>query len=435
MSFDDLVETLMSDPDAVEFMEYCSVERRKFPVGIIGLGRREQQQLLPFDEPSPTMSHAAQRALFYAVRNAKEHGRNLASGADVIYVLLSGNSRNKTVDILRNYIDKNLAIDFIKNHGADPTAQQRQIDQYDALELQADINQLKRFVATQQSSFMTARDGRVDLADTRSDASEVEPRKLAASRAAADLLSLCRRGNLQHGALVDFTERYISNLNQMPTSLPAIVWFVEAQKIENYRANYMATSTKQPGEYPPLEPELSTAIDAVVLATGILARLFPDIAKSQDDFEKYAGRQVSVRKATRDLLDRALSDLAASTNVLTPRARELTKEIAELNVGSASPESAEASRTIATKAGLIRSFLDSVANLAHEQIIYLQENIRTKAAYDISKVITKGLMVSGFGALLDYLHFCSPVIHSLAEAWPSMFKFTKSLLRLLGVAI
>jgi len=54
---------------------------------------------------------------------------------------------------------------------------------------------------------------------------------------------------------------------------------------------------QNPGEYPPLEPGLATLIDSVVMATAMLARIFPEIAESQDRIRQYAGDQIQARNA------------------------------------------------------------------------------------------------------------------------------------------
>jgi hypothetical protein len=175
-----------------------------------------------------------------------------------------------------------------------------------------------------------------------------------------------------------------------------------------------------------------------VLATGILARLFPEIAKSQDDFEKYSGRQVGVRRAERELLDAALSDLATSDGVLTQRAAAAAKTIVELDPGASPGDAPETLRVVATKSGFLRSFFSAIARVvlekAQTQISYLRENIQSKAGYDISKEVVKGLLVGGFSGAVGYLTAAAPSLLQLASQWPAMFDFIPPLLRLLGLA-
>jgi hypothetical protein len=224
-------------------------------------------------------------------------------------------------------------------------------------ELQDDWWKIQTFVGDREPSFLVERNGKIDLAPTTGSFEAIPSRIKAATLAAGDLIKVCRRGNQQHAALGDYAEQYRAQLDKLGPSEPGIVWYICAQKIENYRSNYAAVSRQQSDEYPPLEPDLSTVIDAVVLATGILARLFPEIAKSQDDFEKYSGRQVGVRRAERELLDAALSDLAVSQGVFTQRAAAAAKAIVELDPGVTPADASETTRVMATKSGFLRSFL------------------------------------------------------------------------------
>lgn len=300
-----------------------------------------------------------------------------------------------------------------------------------------DWQKIETFVGDQADNLLAARDARIDLAPTTTSHEAVASRVRAARFAINDLIAVCSRGNQQHAALVDYAEQYRAELDNLNPPEPGIVWYVIAQKIENYRSNYLAVSKQQPGEYPPLEPALSTVIDAAVLATGILARLFPEIAKSQDDFEKYSGRQVGVRRAERELLDAALSDLADLEGVLTARAAQVARTVADLDPGATPVDAPEMARTVAIKSGFLRGFFGAIAKVVLEkariQIGYLREHIRTKGGYDVSKEIVKELVHGGFSSTVSFLTGAVPALLHLASLWPAMFDFIPPLLRLLGL--
>ncbi len=147
-----------------------------------------------------------------------------------------------------------------------------------------DLQKVRALIDDPAQSILTAQNGLVDLAPntTRSDA--LTSRIAAAKTHISDLIDECERGNQHHARLGDYAKAYRDGLSGLTTPTPAISWYIHAQKIENYRSNYAAVSRDNPLEYPPLEPWLSTSIDAVVLATGIIARLFPEIAECQDQF-------------------------------------------------------------------------------------------------------------------------------------------------------
>jgi len=293
--------------------------------------------------------------------------------------------------------------------------------------------QLETVVRDHTESPLTVHGGRIDLAPTNARFKEVVSRIEAARTAIRRLILACESGNRQHAALGEYAEEYRATLDDLKPEDPGITWYVTAQMVENYRSNYVALSKQQPGEYPPLDAALSTQIDAVVLASGILARLFPEIAKSQDDFEKYSGRQVGVRRATRELLDHALSDLAAAENALSPRAAAVAKAVADLHPGATPDDAPEVARTVATKSGFLRGSMVAIAKFVLEQAGYLRENIRSKGSYDISKEIIKKLVEIGSVGILGYMSATAQNLTSLAAQWPAMFDFIAPLLRLLGL--
>ena len=214
--------------------------------------------------------------------------------------------------------------------------------------------ELEAFVADATPNLLVTREGLIDLAPTEA-TDEVLAAHIESARALiSGLIAVCRQGNQQHAVLADYAEQYRAQLDKLGASTSGVQWFVIAQKIELYRCHYVASSHLQPGEYPPLDPGISTEIDTVILATGILARQFPEIAKSQDDFEKYAGRQIGVRRSQSDLMSAVL---VAAADAATPRAAAVVKASGELDPGATPEEAPEASRAAATKAGLVRGIL------------------------------------------------------------------------------
>jgi hypothetical protein len=110
----------------------------------------------------------------------------------------------------------------------------------------------------------------------------------------------------------------------------------------------------------------------------MLARIFPEIARSQDQIREYAGDQVEVRKAVRKLVDPMLSALSLSEGVLTQRASAVAAQVASLHLGATPDTAPEAARVTAAKTGLLRGFLEVIARLAVEathQAAHLRENI------------------------------------------------------------
>jgi hypothetical protein len=279
---------------------------------------------------------------------------------------------------------------------------------------EADRERITAFLADQTANLLVAHDGLIDLAPTTARYQHLTPRIEAARAALHDLIAVCEQGNQQHAALAEYAEEDLVALEGLKPSDPGIPWYVRAQKIEAYRSNYVAQSKQQPGEYPPLDPALSTEIDTVVLTTGILARSFPEIAKSQDDFEKYAGRQLDARRIQRELLDTTLANLAASDGVLTPRAAAVVQEIVALDPGAAAEDASETARIAATKSGFVRSFLAAVAKLVLEQV---------------GKEIIKSIFEQHYPKLLQWLSKMKPDLVSLAAKWRAMYDFVEALYR------
>ena len=302
------------------------------------------------------------------------------------------------------------------------------LTEWDVLEVVAD---------TKEPSLIVAEDGKFDLAAPLREGDLLGERIDGAHSAIDNLITRCGRGNMQHSDLGVFAQEYKSELSKLSNDTPGISWYLIAQKIENYRSNYVALSKEDPGEYPRLDPGFSATIDSVVLATGIIARILPEIAKCQDDFYTYAGLQTGVRIKQRELLDAALSDLASAQEVMTPRAAIITKKIAELDTGASTEISPEVARTVATKAGFIRSFVAALASeilrVGKAQMKYLADNIRTKAAYDFSKEITKLLILDGYSKTIGLMENSKIIFSRLAESWPAMFDFIPAVLRLLGL--
>jgi hypothetical protein len=265
--------------------------------------------------------------------------------------------------------------------------------------------------------FLEARDGLIDLAPASASYETLAPRIEAAKIAIEKLITLCGRGNREHAALAEYGEECRAELDRVKPPEPGIRWYVIAQQIEGYRSHYLAMSKQQPGDYPPLEPALSTAIDTVVLTTGILALQFPEIAKSQDDFEKYEGRQLGVRRAQRELLDDALSALATSNGVLTPEAAAVANRISGLDPGATPEDAPETARIVATKNGLMRAFLVAIAKRAVEKA---------------GKKIGDALVEAGYSSALAFLISVKPNLLALAAQWPAMYGFVEPLFRLIG---
>jgi hypothetical protein len=213
-------------------------------------------------------------------------------------------------------------------------------------------------------------------------------------------------------------------------------WYIAAQRVELYRSNYIYQSLRDPSEYPGFEPDIATLIDSLIVATAMLARIFSEITRSQEDIRRYSGDQIDVKTAVRELVDPNLSALSKAEGVLTARAAALTSEAAALNLGSISAKTQEAVRVHAIKAGLLRGFLGVVARLtvmATHQVTNLRENIRTKGGYDASKEILKWLISNGYENTFAFVSTSVGALVALATTWPAMFNFLHPLLRLLGL--
>lgn len=303
--------------------------------------------------------------------------------------------------------------------------------------VESDLQNVESFVEDQSDRLMEARAGRIDLKPNTPNLEFLGPRIQAANNAINELIVACKSGNQQHVVLGKFAEEYQRELERIETT-PGIVWYVTAQKIENYRSNYKALSDRDSREYPPLDAEFSTIVDTVVLASGILARSFPEIANCQDEFEKYAGRQIGSREAVRKLLDASLTDICSSEEVLTERASAVARDIEKLDIGETPETAEEATRTIATKAGFLRNFLSAIAaetvRLSTDQIKKLRQNIKSNAGYDISKEIVKYMAASGFSAVVIYINSAMPTLVALASQWRQMFGFIEPLLRIFGLS-
>jgi hypothetical protein len=315
------------------------------------------------------------------------------------------------------------------------TIQSLLFDLHSPNDLTEDLRSLDKVISSEQYAILEARNGRIDLTGTFTSDEEILPRAEAARLAIDDLVEACVRSN-RHRDLLRFSEAYRSRLDALKNAEPGLSWYVAAQRIELYRSNYIAGSAREPEEYPPLEPGLATLIDAVVIATAMLARILPEIARCQDQIREYAGEQIDMRQAVRDLVDPTLSALSHDEKVLTPRAAAVAAEAAALNPGATSPDAPEAFRANATKAGLLRGFLEATARLAvaaTHQITHLRDNIRTKGLYDVSKEIAKWMVSGGYGPTLTFITTSAATLWSLASQWPQMFDFVAPLLRILGL--
>ena len=438
-----LLLALTEDQDTVEVLLACNVDLDRLRREVLVYVDTELANLVDEkieDDAKPTATF--QRILQRAAIHVQASGREEITGANVLVAMFAERESHAAYFLQEQDMTRFDAVNYIshgiaKGLGRSEGGEGHFSDVRTASAQMEDWRKIETFVQDQTTNLMAPRDGRIDLAPSRASYEALSSRIAAARLAIEDLAVICRRGNQQHAALGDYAERYRAELERLVPSEPGIVWYVSAQKIENYRSNYVVVSKQQPGEYPPFEPALSTVIDAVVLATGILARLFPEIAKSQDDFEKYAGRQVGVRRAERELLDATLSDLAASDSVLTPRAAAVAKTIAELDPAATPEDAPETARTVATKSGFLRSFLSAIAKVvlekAQTQVGYLRENLRTKGLYDVSKEIVKALVLGGFSSTVTFLKGAVPALLLLASQWPAMFGFIPPLLRLLGL--
>jgi hypothetical protein len=254
---------------------------------------------------------------------------------------------------------------------------------------ESDLVQLDEFLSSERDTLLTAHSGRIDLAGTTASDEDIAPRVDAAALAIQDLIEATANSNL-HATLRAFAQRYRTELGRLRSGEPGLSWYVVAQRIELYRFNYIAQSGHDPAEYPALEAGIGTLIDSVILATAMLAGILPEIARSQEHIRQYSGEQVDVRTALRELVNPSLSALSHKEGVLTLRAAAVTAEAAELNIGTTPDNAPEAVRVNATKVGLLRGFLGAMARLAvasTHQVAHLQENIRTKGVYDVSKEV------------------------------------------------
>src|SRR3954464_11768769 len=145
-------------------------------------------------------------------------------------------------------------------------------------------------VARRPDGLLIARDGQIDLVGTSASDADIAPRVEAAKVAIEDLIEACARSNL-HSSLHRFAERYRTELDRLHSGETGLTWYIVAQRIEMYRATYGTSSGRDPAEYPPLEPDFATLVDTVILANAMLAPVFPEISRSQDDIRKYAGEQ------------------------------------------------------------------------------------------------------------------------------------------------
>jgi hypothetical protein len=239
-----------------------------------------------------------------------------------------------------------------------------------------------------------------------------------------------------HSTLRRFAQRYRTALDGLRSGEPSLPWYITAQRIELYRANYIAHSDRDPAEYPPLEPGIAALIDSVILATAMLAGILPEIARSQEHIRQYSGEQVDVRTAVRELVDPSLSALARAEGVLTSRAAAVTSEAAALNVGRMPETAPEAVRVYATKGGLLRGFLGVLARLAvaaMHQAAQLRESIRTKGMYDATKEVIKWLVEGGYEKTYNFVAASVATLVPLTTMWPALFGFVLPLLRLLGL--
>ena len=300
---------------------------------------------------------------------------------------------------------------------------------------ESDLLELDEFLLSERATLLTARSGRIDLAGTTASDEDIAPRVEAAALAIEDLIEATANSNL-HATLRGFAQRYRTELGRLRSGEPGLSWYITAQQVELYCSHYIAHSANDPAEYPALEPGIGTLIDSVILATAMLAGILPEIARSQEHIRQYSGEQVDVRTALRELVDPSLSALSHTEGVLTFRAAAVTAEAAALNIGSTPDDAPEAVRVHATKVGLLRGFLGAMARLAvagTHQMAHLQENIRTKGAYDISKEVVKWLITGGYEKTYRFAADSASTLFKLATTWPAMFNFVRPLLRLLGL--
>jgi hypothetical protein len=373
----------------------------------------------------------------------KNVSNNSKSKAEKLFRDLSNNNDNVPNLLLRiirlkdnqiqnllyqnNVIYKDVETYILREDGEDSNSENSDIVAWDMLEVAASYK---------NPGLIIAENGLFDIAASSANFDLLKDRIESAYVAIDNLIVRCERGNMQHADLAAFAKEYKDELSRLSIEASGISWYSTARKIENYRSNYVAVSKEDPGEYPRLDPGFSATIDNVVLATGIIARLFPEIARCQDDFETYAGRQIGVRISERNLLDSALSDLAASQEVMTPRAGVVTRKIADLSTGKSPEDSPEVARTVATKAGFVRSFIAAMAGeilrVGRSQMKLLGDNVKTKITYDITKELAKYLMIDGYTQAVSLIGKLRITLGQLAESWPAMFDFIPAVLRLLG---
>jgi hypothetical protein len=348
---------------------------------------------------------------------------NSSHGIEKLVTIKASELREITPTSLANLIESLI----LENFNTD--------DETSASSFTEDLEALNQATSSNRRPILEAQQGWIDIAGTTASDGDIMPRVEAAKLAIEDLIEACARSN-RHRDLLRFSEAYRSRLDALKNTRPALAWYVAAQRIELYRSNYVAGSAREPDEYPPLEPGLATLIDAVVIATAMLARILPEIARCQDQIQQYAGEQINMRRAVRDLVDPILSALSVADSVLTPRAAAVTAEAAALNPGATAPNAPEAIRATATKAGLLRGFLEVTAKLAvaaTHQITHLRDNLRAKGVYDVSKEIAKWLVSGGYGPTLTFITTSAAALWSLASQWPQMFDFVAPLLRILGL--
>jgi Clp amino terminal domain, pathogenicity island component len=447
-----LLLSLTEDQDSAAVLRGCTVDLDKLRRDLLNYVDNDLASLFSshVEDAKPTASF--QRVLQRAAIHVQSSGREEVTGANVLVAMFAERESHAVYFLQEQEMTRFDAVNYIslgiaKTPG--PTEAHlftaKYSPKYSPIDTLAksdatfkkDWEKIENLTGGDKHSFVKADNGIIDLTINSSINKELNSRIGAAESAIETLIRLCRKGNQQHSDLANFADEYKLQLGNLTSDSSGIIWYVVAQKIEIYRSNYIALSKIKSSEYPPLDASMSTIIDTVVISTAIIARLFPEIAECQDDVEKYAVKQIGVRSATRKLLDGALSDLAHSDGVLTPRASAIAEKIAVLDPGATPEDAPEMVRAVATKSNFLRDFLGAIAKeslkFAQRQAAYLEQNIKTKAFYDLSKEIVKSLVENGYSRALEYISNIHRSLITLSETWPSMFDFVPALLRILGL--
>ncbi len=296
------------------------------------------------------------------------------------------------------------------------------------------LNKFDSFLSLSPDFLIVTQNGMVDISESLNKDSDLKGKIAVARDAAGDLVDIFSRGNRQHDRMVLYGERYLKLLVSIEGHGSPLAWYATAQSIEAYFSSYDADSNSNQSEFPPFDTEQRTSVNAVIFASGLLARSFPQIADAQDDFRKYVGKEVAKRNAVHRLTQHSLGELNKSHNLLTPAAAKLVEDVLDLNAPMASDVS---ERLDATKVNVLRGYLSAlgraVADATHRQMQFFKENIRTKGVYDISKEVLKALALSGFGPAILFIEHISNELLALANESIDLFGGFVALLRLLNI--